>query len=46
MHADEKRGGCERAAGLVVHQHREGDLADPIAELVDRVSARQLGESR
>ena len=36
----------QRAARLVVDEHGQRDLADPVAELVDRVGGRQLPECR
>ena len=46
VHAAEQGRGRHRAAGLVVDQDRERDLAEPVAELVDEVGEAEVRESR
>ena len=46
VHPAEQRRGRHRAAGLVEDEHRERDLAEPVAELVDEVGEAQVGKAR
>ena len=41
----EQRRGSERAVRPIEHEHRERDLAQPVAELVDRVAGRHVAEA-
>ena len=46
VHAAEQRRGRHRAAGLIEDEHREGDLAQPVAELVDEIGEAEVCEAR
>ncbi len=44
LHGKEEAGGGDRADGRVVDEHGEGDLPEPVAELVDRVGGARLAK--